>query len=336
MANQRIALIDGDVLAHIACKNPWERLQNYRGIQRNNPRFKFKPDSDDDINFSAAEATRYTNESWLNFKNHMRTTLEAIYVDSKSFKMAVKGDNNYRDLIYSEYKANRKGFKIGGEFPPIMRAKAVYEKLAVFSEGREADDLLRIWAEEAKAEGKEPIICSNDKDLHCIVGQHWNVKKNEFKVITEDYAIRFYFEQLLQGDPVDNIPGVPSIGPITAKKLLADCTKENEFQEMTLTVYKAAYGDEWKNQLLANGKMIYIQKHLNDYFTILDWKCVQEEIAKEMLLKLMEEEPQTSLTLPSLQPKITPKVVPKLAPPATVLEATPKVSGIGSLRVPRI
>lgn len=334
MSKKRVALIDGDVIAHIACKNPWERLQNYRGITRKDPRFKFKPDERDDINFSAAEATRYTNESWLNFKNHMRTMLDAIYVDNKNFKMAVKGDNNYRDLLYPEYKGHRKGIKLGGEFVPIMRAKAVYEGLAIFAEGREADDWLRIWAEEAKAEGIEPIICSNDKDLDCIEGQHWNVKKNEFKVIKPEYALRFYFEQLLQGDPTDNIPGIPSVGPITAKNLLADCSEEEDFQEMTMTVYKAAYGDEWKDYLLSNGKMIYIQKHVDDYFTITNWRCVQEELAKEKLLKLMEEEPQKVLPVPVLH-RLT-GACRALGCAYHVPESPPKVSGVGSLRVPKM
>lgn len=320
---KRIALIDGDVIAHIACKNRWERLQYYRGIRRGDPRFTFKPSSDEEMVFSPAEGTRYINESWLNFKNHLKTLLDNLYLEKNNYLMAVKADTNFRDDIYSAYKAHRRTDN-HNEFVSILRAKAVNEGYAIFAEGREADDYLRMWSIEAKQAGLEPVICSIDKDLKCIPGKHWDLKKNELIDVSEAEAMRFYFEQLLKGDPTDNVPGVGGVGPVRAAALLEDCETLEEYQETICMVYEAAYGEEWESYLLSNGKMIHIQQHENDHFTISDWAFTKEYRKRPKVVK--QEETKPSLPVPSLK---------KLEEPVTVVPSAPKSFAAG-LRVPTL
>ena len=191
--------------------------------------------------------------------------------------MAVKGDYNFRNLIYEDYKLNRASDKkIGMMFVPIIRKKAVLEGLAIPSEGGEADDYLRIWAEQCKQAGEEHIVVTIDKDLRMIPGKYYNIKKDTLETITEIEAKRHYYEQLLKGDPTDNIPGLPKVGDIRAKNLLKDCEKEEEMQEIVISKYIETFEDDWESWLLSNGKMIHLARHPNDYFRLDEWEIMKE------------------------------------------------------------
>jgi 5'-3' exonuclease len=160
---------------------------------------------------------------------------------------------------------------------PILRKMAVHHDLAIESTGREADDLLRIWAGECRAVGREFVICSIDKDLKMIPGMHYNMNRDEMEEISEQTAMQHYYCQLLSGDPTDNIPGLPGIGPKTAPKLVAHCVKETEFQEVIVERYFQEYGQErWYEYFLSNAKMIHLQEHTEDYFDPMKWPLVKE------------------------------------------------------------
>ena len=73
------------------------------------------------------------------------------------------------------------------------------------------------------------------------------------------------------GDPVDDIPGIYRMGPKTAAKLLKDCDSEDEMQFVVTGEYQNAYGDKWEEYLLANGKLLHIQRHEDDWFTLRGW-----------------------------------------------------------------
>jgi 5'-3' exonuclease len=101
--------------------------------------------------------------------------------------------------------------------------------------------------------------------------------KNSFVEISTEDAMRHYYQQLLKGDPTDNIPGVPRIGDVKAARILSECKIESEFQEKVVEQYLIAYGeDKWKDYLLSNAKMIHLQKHKDDYFSFSSWPIVQE------------------------------------------------------------
>ena len=153
---------------------------------------------------------------------------------------------------------------------------AVKEELAIESSGREADDLIRIWAEQARAADIDYVICSIDKDLKCIPGKHWLMHKKTLITVSEEDACRHYYEQLLKGDPTDNIPGIPRVGEVKASKILAPFTTEEEFQEQVVEQYMLAYDTEWKDYLLSNAKMIHLQRTPEDYFSFNDWPIIKE------------------------------------------------------------
>lgn len=271
-----IAIIDGDVLCYQACLPRWEkkaRIQdgfNYISLDEHGKKIP--------LEFTKEENRKYLEDSWARLQKDLKELLETVFCTE--YLMAVKGPGNYRNLMYPEYKLNRHADPTKqNEFVPILRKLAVHEDLAIESDGREADDLMRIWAEQAIAAGDDYIICSIDKDLKCIPGKHYLMHKDKKHtiVVSPEEAMRHYYEQLLKGDPTDNIPGVPRVGDVKATKLLAPFTTEYDFQTQVVEQYLIAYGEDlWKDYLLSNAKMIHLQKHPNDYFSFDNWPLVRE------------------------------------------------------------
>jgi len=205
----------------------------------------------------------------------MKDIEERVYSDLTL--CAVGGHYNFRKDIYAEYKLNRHADPSkSNKFVPVLRKRAIEDGLAVEAVGREADDLLRIWSNEAYDNLEEAIICSIDKDLLCIPGLHYRLKEKIIIKVTAKEAMRHYFEQIICGDSTDNIPGLPGIGKVKAAKLLEGCETLEDYQENVVGLYMNAYEDDWKSYLLCNGKMIHIQNHVNDFFEVSSWPIVQE------------------------------------------------------------
>ncbi len=269
-----IAIIDGDVLCYQACKPRWEKKARIEdGVSF--------VSLDDDGKRVALEWTKeedryYLEESWENFQKDLKNLLDTVYCSE--YLMAVKGSGNFRNMLYPEYKLNRHADpNKQNHFVPVLRKLAVAEDLAIEATGREADDLMRMWAEEAIASGDDYMICSIDKDLKCIPGRHYLMHKKTIIEVSEAEALRHYYQQLLKGDPTDNIPGVPRVGEVKAEKILAPYSTEEEFQEQVVEQYLIAYGEEqWKDYLLSNAKMIHLQKHKDDYFSFDNWPIIKE------------------------------------------------------------
>jgi 5'-3' exonuclease len=268
-----LAIIDGDILCYFACKPRWQSKVdikdgvNYFNIDANGKKVPLDYTRDEDI--------EYVDQTWKVWLDIFNSILESTY--ATDFVMGIKGEGNYRSVIYPDYKVhrNRKPDE-SNKFVPLLRKFAVAEDYAIPAHDREADDLIRIWAEESRYANKDFIICSVDKDLKCIPGKHFNMKTSVIEEVSEFQAMYNYYFQLIKGDQTDNIPGVPGVGEVKTTKCLLGCTTESDFQEAVVETYISNVGDSWKEWLLFNGKLIHIQRHFNDYFTLKDWKIVKE------------------------------------------------------------
>jgi DNA polymerase-1 len=136
-----------------------------------------------------------------------------------------------REALYPKYKANRT------EMPPDLRPQIemVQQVMDGFGipklrcDGWEADDVIATLTRQAVERGWEVRIVTNDKDVRQLLGPNvriLNVRKNtwldeaELKAdwgVRPDQVIDF---QSLVGDSVDNVPGVPLVGPKKATALL--------------------------------------------------------------------------------------------------------------------
>ena len=100
-------------------------------------------------------------------------------------------------------------------------------------DGVEADDLICVLCNEAVADGFEVVIASSDKDFMQLVSERvgilnpndkseaiWGAAEVRAKTGVEPNQVLDWL--CLIGDSVDNIPGVPGIGPKTAADLLKE------------------------------------------------------------------------------------------------------------------
>ena len=138
---------------------------------------------------------------------------------------------SYRNEIYPEYKANRDPAPIDLK-RQFAWARSVAEAMGLqcFSDPRyEADDLIGTLAGHWRERGHSICLVTSDKDLAQLVGEDdywWDYSRNQklnAGQLTEKFGVMP--EQMadflaLTGDSVDNIPGVPGIGPKSASALL--------------------------------------------------------------------------------------------------------------------
>ena len=137
----------------------------------------------------------------------------------------------FRNTLYPEYKANRSAppEDLVPQFGLIRQATRAFDLPCIELEGFEADDLIATYAKLACEAGGDTTIVSSDKDLMQLVGptvsMYDPMKDKQIGVpeVVEKWGVppeKMIDLQALTGDSVDNVPGVPGIGPKTAAQLL--------------------------------------------------------------------------------------------------------------------
>ena len=172
---------------------------------------------DFDIVCYRCSATAENDEEWIAVAR-TKELIETILaeVNATEYKLFLSGTNNFRKVIYPEYKANRT--KPKPKHLNTCKQYGVEEWSAIWTNGYEADDALGI-AQDKFLEG-DTIICSIDKDLRQIPGEHYNFVKKARDYISQENGLRSFYTQLLVGDPGDNIRGCSGIGKAKAPKIL--------------------------------------------------------------------------------------------------------------------
>jgi DNA polymerase-1 len=146
-------------------------------------------------------------------------------------------ESTHRNLMYDQYKANRPPPppELVPQFPLIRDATRAFSIPCVEQDGLEADDIIACYARAALAEGWQVTIVSSDKDLMQLIeppaehhgGLDMLDTMNDRRIGREEVIEKFGVppEQVgevlaLMGDSVDNVPGVPGVGPKTASQLI--------------------------------------------------------------------------------------------------------------------
>jgi len=138
---------------------------------------------------------------------------------------------NFRNDIYSEYKANRTETPedLIPQFEYIRKAVKAFSLPSIELINYEADDLLATYAKKIVDAGAKVTVISSDKDLMQLVSEKirlYDPMKNKVlgeKEVFEKFGVKpnqVIDVQSLAGDASDNIPGVPGIGVKTAAELI--------------------------------------------------------------------------------------------------------------------
>jgi 5'-3' exonuclease len=272
--SKHILLIDGDILAYFACRALWQHRASILG---GTIETKINVNGIIEDAMTKEEDAEYLKDSWNNFVELFESTLTAGYAED--YKMAVKGEGNYRDDIFPLYKKQRsKQPQPMAKYVYLIRKMAVIQNMAIASNNCEADDLIGHWYTKAIQDGLIPIIASIDKDLKTIGPcKYLNLKTQKIEEVTEKESRRLYYIQMLQGDVTDNIPGIPKVGPKTAERLVNYCKTLEEYQEIVVAEYFDYYGEShWYTKLRFNFDLLHIQRFKNDFGAVDKWPVVRE------------------------------------------------------------
>lgn len=116
------------------------------------------------------------------------------------------------------YKGQRKSAK--PTYHAMLTQIMIDHYGAIMCDDIEADDGLGIMQTQYKERGISSVICSTDKDLKMIRGDHYNLTSTIQEIVTPAAGNRQLAIQLLMGDATDNIQGIQGVGIKTAEKML--------------------------------------------------------------------------------------------------------------------
>ena len=176
---------------------------------------------------------------------------------------------NFRNEIYSDYKANRAEAPddLAPQFEYIRKSVEAFNLPSVELLNYEADDLIATYAKKITETGAKVTVISSDKDLMQLVSNKVRLfDPMKSKVIGEKEVIEKFGVkpgqvidvQSLAGDSSDNVPGVPGIGIKTAAELI------NKYKTLENLLKKASEIPQNKRRetLLSNKDKAMISKQL--------------------------------------------------------------------------
>ena len=184
-----------------------------------------------------------------------------------------KGGSHVRSEMFTEYKANRSATPeaISIAVPYIQEILRAMHIPIIEFEGCEADDLIGTIAKQAEKQNYQVFMVTPDKDFAQLVSENifmykparlgngieiWGIPEvlARFEVERPEQVIDFLG---MMGDAVDNIPGLPGVGEVTAKKLLKEFGSMENLLENTHLLKGAM-----KDKIEANKELGLLSKKL--------------------------------------------------------------------------
>lgn len=201
----KVALIDGDSIAYIAATQ-----ETYQYVCRTVDTYMARI-------LSGCETKKYELyiEGWSDNKHNFRNDI----------------------AITKPYKGNRTGEK------PAFLAQAKQYMVSRWNArvvaGEESED--RVLIRHAERGPSNCIIAGIDKDLKQVKGTFFNYSNETITEVDQSTALLNFATQCLTGDSVDNIPGVPGLGPKKAAAILSSLSDEVTSLDETLQVVAEVY-----------------------------------------------------------------------------------------------
>ena len=202
----------------------------------------------------------FTNMLARLLKDHVGTHIAVIF-DA--------GRLTFRNRLYDLYKAQRPEppEELRPQFALVRDATAAFGVPAIELADWEADDLIASYARAACERGARTTIVSSDKDLMQLIRPGVDmldpIKQKPIgpPEVMEKFGVapeKLVEVQALMGDSVDNVPGVPGIGPKNAAQLI------NEFGDLeaVLAAAPAMKPSRRRDMLIAHAEAARISRKL--------------------------------------------------------------------------
>lgn len=181
-----------------------------------------------------------------------------------------KSEHTFRNELYDQYKAHRPPAPedLVPQFPMIRDATRAFSLPCIEEAGWEADDLIASYTKAALAQGWSVTIVSSDKDLMQLMTDPsvdmldtMNNRRLGPENTIEKFGVgpdKLGEVLALMGDSVDNVPGVPGVGPKTAAKLIL----EHGDVEAVLAAAPAMKAGKLRDNLIAHADMARLSRQL--------------------------------------------------------------------------
>jgi DNA polymerase-1 len=274
----RVAHIDADFMCYQVSAETKDELSGLK------PRRSL-----DDMKYNARQGLNYL----------MRCAGATSYIAHLTPSGSNKGNRDAIALTKG-YQANRDG-KEKAEHIETIRTYIGEELPSAIHLDCEADDGMSManYAAKARGESHLSVIVSKDKDLRIPPGLHYDFDSDEVVYVDDPFGdiwvdrtkkspkvlgwgTKFFWCQLLMGDPADNINGIPSIphaknkdkdskvGAITAYGLIEPCTSDAECFALCKKLWASSryewhdYRDgsptTWGQHMLADMKLLWMRR----------------------------------------------------------------------------
>ena len=187
---------------------------------------------------------------------------------------------SFRHALDERYKANRPAAPedLTRQFPLIRDVASALNVPVLEEEGVEADDVIGTLARHARAQGWEVVIVTGDKDFAQLVDERislydpmaeasgrggWTSRAEVEKKlgVPPEQAVEY---QTILGDKIDNVPGIPGVGEVTAAALIR---KFGSIEEMLrrsdeIPAAVARGGEKVREKILANVERLRLNRKL--------------------------------------------------------------------------
>ncbi|MBY8829035.1 DNA polymerase I [Hephaestia mangrovi] len=180
-----------------------------------------------------------------------------------------KSSHTFRNEMYDQYKAHRPPppEDLIPQFPMIRDATRAFSLPCIEEEGWEADDLIASYAKAALAQGWQVTIVSSDKDLMQLIEpgldlyDTMNNRRLGPEYVQDKFGVgpnKLGEVLALMGDSVDNVPGVPGIGP----KRASDLINEYGSVEAVLAAAPEMKKSKMRDNLIEHAEMARLSRKL--------------------------------------------------------------------------
>ena len=191
-------------------------------------------------------------------------------------------ERTFRHEKYEAYKSTRSEMPVdlAPQFEPIRRLLAGLNVPVLEYDSYEADDLLATIAHQTNELGGECFVVTGDKDARQLITDRvkvYNIRKDlvyDAAALKADWGVRpeqVVDFQALVGDSVDNVPGVPLIGPKVASEYLQKYDTLDNLLEHAMELPKGKRRDNlinMRDQALLSRELVELERHVPIEF---DW-----------------------------------------------------------------